>query len=92
LRQDRIAHGGTAGEEVARHFAAEDADTAALVVIFVIDPASDLQGDGADPAENGWDAGDLAVSAGVIADGTDVVASDQRGNVYGEVDWFRMAR
>src|SRR5260370_41425279 len=76
---------GTSGKQVARHFAAEDADATALVVILVIDPASDLQGDGAYLAEDRRNPRDLAVGAGVVADGADIVARDQRRNVHGEL-------
>src|SRR5258708_5335098 len=42
VEQDGVADSGTPWEQIARHFAAQDAYAAALIVILVIDPASDL--------------------------------------------------
>ena len=88
VQQYGVAHCGTPGEQVARHFPAENAYAAALVVVLVIEPAPNLQGDGSHLAVNRGNTRDLAVGAGVIADGADIVARDDWRNVYARA-WIR---
>ena len=80
VEEDGIADGGASGKHIACHLASENADAAALVIVFVIDPSPYLERDRAHLVVNGRHAGDLSVGAGVVADGADIVARNQGGN------------
>lgn len=85
IQQYGGAHRGSPRKQLARDLAPQKTDPAALQIVLVIDPTTDLHGDGSHFAINGKYAGNQAIGAGVVADHPNVIPRDHRRNVYHEL-------
>ena len=74
VERDGVADGGASGKNVAPHHRAQYRHAAMLALILSVQPATGIHLDGADISIHRQNAEDLAVGAGVFADGANVVA------------------
>src|SRR5579864_2387103 len=78
IQENRASNRGPAREQRSPRFVSQDDDTTGLYFIHLVEPTPAIDGDVADAAEVGTHSIDLAARLKVVADGTNVIARNDR--------------